>query len=368
MAATAFVMASILGVPYVDVAIAAAVPIMLYFFCLFLQLDAYAAKHHLRGVPPEELPSLLDTFRKGWFYLFAFAVLVFLLIVLRREVVAPYWATAVLVILAMVRPETRWTWKRAGELITATGRLLSEIVAILAAVGFLIGSLSVTGLAGTISSDLVVAAGESVLLLLVLGAVACFILGMGMTITAAYIFLAITMAPALVGQGMDAMAVHLFILYWAALSNVTPPVGLAVIAASGVAGSRLMPAMWESVRFVTVKFALPFFFVYSPVLVLQGFTWPLFLQVITVAIVGAAALAYALQGYLPWIGPMRENAVAVIVRALMVVGALMLMFPEFITTVIGMSMVSGLYALAAVAGQKTWFPLVRGEATPPARS
>lgn len=359
MAATAFLMASILNVPYVEVALAALVPISLYFFSLFLQLDAYAAKHRISGLPREELPKFWDTLRRGWFYLLAFGVLIYFLMVARLEVTAPFYATALLLALAMLRPETRWNGPRLLNLVEQTGRLLAEIVAILAAVGFLIGSLSVTGLAGTLSSDLVNAAGDSTALLLVLGAVACFILGMGMTITAAYIFLAITMAPALISQGMNPMAVHLFILYWASLSNVTPPVGLAVIAASGIAESKLMPAMLESVRFATVKYLLPFFFVYAPVLVLQDFEVVKFVKVLSSAIFGVAVLAYALQGYLPFAGVLRDNALGIVVRLLLIGGAMLLMFPETLTTVIGFGTVFVVYALAIYAGRKPWFPVLR---------
>lgn len=366
MAATAFLMASILNVPYVEVALAALVPISLYFFSLFLQLDAYAAKHQISGLPREELPKFWDTLRRGWFYLLAFGVLIYFLMVARLEVTAPFYATALLLALAMLRPETRWNGPRLLNLVEQTGRLLAEIVAILAAVGFLIGSLSVTGLAGTLSSDLVNAAGDSTALLLVLGAVACFILGMGMTITAAYIFLAITMAPALISQGMNPMAVHLFILYWASLSNVTPPVGLAVIAASGIAESKLMPAMLESVRFATVKYLLPFFFVYAPVLVLQDFEVVKFVKVLSSAIFGVAVLAYALQGYLPFAGVLRDNALGIVVRLLLIGGAMLLMFPETLTTVIGFGTVFVVYALAIYAGRKPWFPVLRPMVAAPA--
>jgi TRAP transporter 4TM/12TM fusion protein len=361
MAATAFVMASILGVPYVDVAIAATIPILLYFISLFLQLDGYAAKNGVKGVPVDELPRMGRTLREGWFYLIAFGLLIYFLIVARMEVVAPFYATALLLALAMIRKETRWTWSRIVELIMSTGKLLAEIVAILAAVGFLIGSLSVTGLAGTLSSDLVRAAGDSVLMLLVMGAIACFILGMGMTITAAYIFLAITMAPALIKQGLDPMAVHLFILYWASLSNVTPPVGLAVIAASGIAGARLMSAMMESVRFASVKYALPFFFVYAPVLVLQQFDAFTFAKVLISALIGVSVLAYALQGYLPFAGAVRNTPLGLAVRVALVVGAMLLVFPEIITTVIGLGMVFVVYGLLLLDSRSGWRVMLPAE-------
>ncbi|MFN4088249.1 MAG: TRAP transporter permease [Alphaproteobacteria bacterium] len=351
MAATAFLMASILGVPYVEVAIAAAIPITLYFFSLFLQLDAYAAKNGIKGVPVAELPHFGRTLREGWPYLLAFGLLIYFLMVARMEVAAPFYATALLIALAMLRPETRWNRARITDLIGSTGRLLAEIVAILAAVGFLIGSLSVTGLAGTLSSELVRAAGDNTLMLLVMGAIACFILGMGMTITAAYIFLAITMAPALIRQGLDPMAVHLFILYWASLSNVTPPVGLAVIAASGIANSRLMGAMMEAVRFATVKYVLPFYFVYAPVMVLQQFELGKFITVMTSALIGVAVLAYALQGYLPFAGTVRDNVLGLLVRVALVGGALLLMFPAGLMTVIGLVTVFVVYGLVLALGR-----------------
>lgn len=108
-------------------------------------------------------------------------------------------------------------------MIYTLGRTLAELVTILAAVGLIIGALAVTGVAGTFSSDVVLMAGGNVFLLLLLGALACFILGMGMTMTAAYVFLAVVMAPALIQQGLNPVAVHLFIMYWAMLSFITHP-------------------------------------------------------------------------------------------------------------------------------------------------
>lgn len=359
MAATAFLMASILGVPYVQVAAAAAVPIILYFVSLFLQLDAYAARNRIRGLERAEIPSVGRTLKEGWVYLFAFGLLIYMLVGLRREAHAPFYATAALVVLVMLRRETRWTPRQAVDFLVSAGRLLAELVAILAAVGLLIGSLALTGLGGTLSSDLILLAGGNVLLLVLLGALACFILGTGMTITAAYVFLAITMAPALVAEGMNPMAVHLFILYWASLSNVTPPVGLAVVAAAGVAGSRLMPTMLESVRFAAVKYALPFFFIYSPVLVLQDATPLSFARVATSALVGLGLVAYALQGYLPWVGSTSNTAVGYAARGLLVLAGLLLAVPAPVTTVTGVSVAAALYLLLAVAGRSRWLPAVQ---------
>ena len=100
--------------------------------------------------------------------------------------------------------------------------------------GLIVGALSITGLSGTLVNDLLFIAGDNLWLLLLMGAFTSFVLGIGMTVTAAYIFLAVILAPALVGQGVDAIAVHLFILYWGMLSYITPPVALAAVAVLGL--------------------------------------------------------------------------------------------------------------------------------------
>src|SRR3990172_289408 len=330
--AVAFVMASILSMPYVNVAFAAAIPAALFFLSLALQVDAYAARKGIRGLPRTELPSVGRTFAEGWFYVFAFLVLVVLLVYLRQEALAPFYATAALFVLAMVRRETRWTVARAGRFIESSGRVLTELVTILASVGLLIGGLTVTGVIGTITTDLILIAGGSLIALILMTAIACFILGTGLTITASYIFLAIMVAPALIQQGMNPVAVHLFILYWAVLSEITPPVALSVVAASSLAGAPVMRSMMEAMRFGAVKYALPFFFIYNPALVLQGATPLVLLEVVLAAVIGLALVAYALQGHLPWIGTLNNNPLGYAVRLLLIGAGLLLALPEPLTT------------------------------------
>jgi TRAP transporter 4TM/12TM fusion protein len=195
MGATAFMMASVLGIPYLNVAIAASIPAFLYFLSLFLQLDGYAARRGLQGLPRAELPSLPRTLAEGWFYLFALAALVFFLVYLRQEALAPFYASGALILLALLRRETRWTPGRLLAFLESTRGILAELVTVLAAVGLFIGALSVTGVAGTLTNDILFLAGENTLLLLVLGAVVSFVLGLALTITPAYIFLAITPCP-----------------------------------------------------------------------------------------------------------------------------------------------------------------------------
>jgi len=362
MGAVAFVMASVLGTPYVYVAAAAAVPAFLFYLSLFLQIDAYAAKYGIRGLPRQELPSLRESFTEGWFYMLAFGLLIFLLVYLRQEALAPFYATGLLLVLAMLRRNTRWTASRVLGFVVSTGQTLVELVTILSAVGLLIGGLIVTGVIGTFTSDVVRIAGGNVTALVVLTAVACFILGTGLTITASYIFLAIMMAPALIQQGMNPMAVHLFILYWAVLSEITPPVALSVVAASGLAGAPVMRSMMEAMRFGAVKYALPFFFVYNPVLVLQGATPLVLLEVVLAAVIGLALVAYALQGYLPWIGTLNNNPLGYATRLLLIGAGLLLALPERLTTVLGLGVAAIVYGGGVLACRTRWLPLARPEA------
>jgi TRAP transporter 4TM/12TM fusion protein len=301
MGATAFVMAAFLGVPYVTIAVAALVPSLLFYFALFVQIDGYAAKRGLKGLPRAELPSLKATFAEGWQYLFVFVLLVWMLLVLQRESLAPFYATGLLLVINQVSRRTRLDWPRLRALLAGVAGALSELAALLAGVGLIIGALSVTGLAGTLANDLVYLAGNNVYVLLVMGAITSFIFGMGMTITACYIFLAIVLAPPLVAAGFDPVAVHLFMMYWGMVSFITPPVALAAFVASGIAKAPPMQVGLQSVRLGAAMYFVPFFFVLNPALILRGSPGEIAVVVGT-AIAGIALIASALEGYAVGIG------------------------------------------------------------------
>lgn len=296
MGATAFVMASFLGVSYVNIAIAAIVPSLLYFFGLFMQIDAYAARHNLQGLPKEELPKLGQVFKEGWYYIAVFFVLIFMLVYMQREATAPFIATALLLIVNQFTA-SRLSLDKLLQLVAAAGRLMAELAGILAAIGLIIGSLAVTGMAGTLANDLVYLAGDNVLVLLIMGAATSFVLGIGMTVTAAYIFLAIVLAPALINAGLDPLASHMFIMYWGMLSFITPPVALAAFAAASVAQVSAMRAGWEAMRLGVIIYFIPFFFVFNPALVLQG-DWAEIVVVFVTALLGVGLVSAAFQGYL----------------------------------------------------------------------
>lgn len=326
MGTTAFVMASFLGLPYIEIAIAAAVPSVLYYFGLFVQIDSYAARNDLKGLTRVELPSLRETMKEGWYYLFVFALLIFLMMVLRRETWAPFYATALLLIINQLSPKHRFSLKGFVDLVYAIGKALADLVAVLLGVGLIVGAFSATGLAGTLVNDLIFLAGGSTVMLLIMGAITAFIFGMGMTVTACYIFLAVVLAPALVQAGLNELAVHLFILYWGMVSYITPPVALGAFAAATLAGTKALGAGFEAMRLGSIIYFVPFFFVLNPALIGAGSTLDVVLTLFT-AIVGVWLIGSALQGYVSGFGRFATGSQGIGLRLLVFIGGLFFAAP-----------------------------------------
>ena len=334
MGATAFIMAINLEVPYRDIVVAAVIPSVLYFFALFMQIDGYAARNKLEGLPKIELPSVRQTLKDGWYYVAVFALLIYLLVFMQREAQAPFYATILLLVINQTHPKHRWNWDRFVEFLVATGRLFAELAAILVGIGLIVGSLSYSGKIGTLAFELLQLAGNNVALLLMLGALASFIMGIGVTVTVAYIILALTLAPALTDSGLSAMGVHMFMLYWGMLSYITPPVALGSFAAASLAQANPMRTGFESMKLGTIIYFVPFFFVLDPGLIMQG--EPLhILTVFSCAILGVVVLSTSLQGYLYGVGDLTGMGIIQWpIRLALMVGAMAFAMPG--NDVIGM--------------------------------
>jgi len=305
MGATAFVMAQFLNVSYAQVALAATIPAALYYLGLFMQVDSYAARHGLQGLPRAELPSLVQTFKEGWYYAFVIALLIYMLLVMKRESHAPFYATVLLLVLNQLFNREKWGWGTVAKFLELNGRTFVELVGILAGCGLLIGAFSLTGVISSLANDMLSIAGHNALLLLAMAAVTSLVLGLGLTTTACYIFLAILVGPALEKVGLNKMAVHMFIFYWGMLSSITPPVAIASFAAASIAGAPPMKTGWESMRVGSIIYFIPFFFVLNPAFVLQGPLWESLLLTLTAAI-GILFICGGLQGYQAFVGDLRR--------------------------------------------------------------
>jgi TRAP transporter 4TM/12TM fusion protein len=375
LGATAFVMAQFMNVSYAEVALAATIPSVLYYVGLFMQVDAYSARHKLKGLPRAELPRFWDAFKEGWYYLFVIVILVVMLLHFKRESHAPFYATALLVILHQWSGPARWKTGNTAVLvfsILATGlmfwyevqnavlwgmcilaalneffplknwggaRWLSflelngktfvELTAILAGCGLLIGAFSVTGVISSLANDLLRIAGGEAFLLLIMCAVTSLILGLGLTATSCYIFLAILIAPALEKVGLNKMAVHMFIFYWGMLSAITPPVAIASFAAAGIAGAPAMKTGWESMWVGSIIYFIPFFFVLNPALLLQGDNpWLEALGLTGLQCFAILFICGGIQGYQAYVGDLRGAGVLEWpIRVLLIVGGFILATP-----------------------------------------
>ncbi len=328
MGAAAFVMADFLQLPYSTIAIAAAIPAFLYFFGLFVQIDARAARDHLRGLDADELPDLVTTLKEGWHHIFAIVVLTVMLLVMQQERYAPFYATAVLLVVnQFVSRADRWGRKELLAFIDSLARLFATLAATLGAVGMIVGGLSQTGLAATLVNDLLKIAGGSPYWLLIMGAITSLILGTGMTATACYIFLAVMLAPALVQVGLDPLAVHLYIFYWGMLSFITPPVALGAFAAASVARTPPMRTGFEAMKIGSVIYFIPFMFVFEPALITRGTGMDILIST-GLALFGVWIFAGTMQGYVTGIGRLFADSVAGwMARLPVLIGAVLIALP-----------------------------------------
>lgn len=326
MGATAFVIASWLSRPYVEIMLAAAIPSLLYFFGLFVQIDAYSARRGLKGMARADLPGVRRTLKEGWLYIAVFALLIFLMVAFRWETTAPFYAVLLLLVVNQFNRKDRMSWQGFLGVIASVGRTLAELVAVLLGIGMIVGAFQATGLTGPLANELVHMAGSSVPMLLIMGAVTSFIFGMGMTVTACYIFLAVVLAPALVQAGLNELAVHLFILYWGMVSFITPPVALGAFAAATMAGAGAMRTGFEAMKLGGVIYFVPFFFVLNPALIGQGSPTEV-VAVLICALIGVWFLSAALQGYVSFMGPLENNALGMVMRIMLFVAALMIAAP-----------------------------------------
>ncbi|WP_249977325.1 TRAP transporter permease [Vreelandella olivaria] len=346
MGAVAFIMASFLGVSYGEVMIAALLPALLFYLALLLQVDNYAARKGLQGMAAEDIPRVRDTLVAGWPYLLSLAVLIYMLLVMRLESQAPYYATLVLLAIALFRRQQRLRLSQLLDFFYQLAHGVGNLVAVLAGIGLVVGGLSYTGVAGAFSRELLLYAGDSIPLMLAAGAMTSFILGMGMTVSACYIFLSILLAPALVGAGLNPLGSHLFILYWGMLSYITPPVALAAITAAGVAGASSTYTSLHAVRLGGVLFVLPFLFVLNPSLILQGSLMNVLASALT-AMTAIWLVAAVMEGYLYRIGPVGR-----VMRCALLVPAALMIYPEWISDVVGFLALLVCYSVAILQRTK----------------
>jgi TRAP transporter 4TM/12TM fusion protein len=330
MGAAAFIMADWLQVSYWTICVAAFIPATLYFVSLYFMVDLEAARTGLKGLPSHALPSLRSTLARGWVFVFPVAVLIYFIAVLNwNPTKAALYSIVAMIIVSLFSRKTRVNLSKLLGGLEAGGKGMLEVAVLCGTIGIMVGVIYTTGLGVKLSSMLVDFSGGNLFALLVLTAIASYILGMGLPTTACYILLAILVAPALVEMGIPPVAAHLFVFYFGIIGNITPPVCGAVFVGASIAGAPMMKTAVQAMRIAIVAYIVPFIFAYNPALVAIGPGAKIAVALLT-GVVGVALVAAGVQGHL-------LRRLARFERLPLIAGAILLMTPGWQTDLIGLA-------------------------------
>ncbi|MBQ9527149.1 MAG: TRAP transporter fused permease subunit [Fretibacterium sp.] len=336
MGAAAFVMSDITGTPYASVCVAALLPAVLYYVYLFKMVDLESVKHNLKGLSEDQVPSLKGTAARGLKLFIPVAVLLVLMIGLgRTPMVSAIWAIAAIFIMGFLDQHDRMKTKGILHGAVAACKSMTTVVGACSTAGIVVAVFSQTGLGLKFSNFIVQLGGNMLIPSLVLAMIVCAVLGMGLPTTAAYIVCATAIAPALTSLGVPTVAAHLFLLYFASLSAITPPVAVASYAAAGIAGENPMRVGWTGVKLGIAGFILPFAFALNTDYVTFGMN-SITLLTWACGIVIAYSLAVALQGYV-------EGKITFMERALYLVAAGLSIVSNVYTSLAGIALFAALY-------------------------
>lgn len=297
MGATAFLIADFLQVPYADVVTAAAIPALIFYVVMYIQLDAYAARHKLVGLPRGMLPRFGAAIASGWVFLVPIVLLIALMFffAVAIEKAALLSAVVMVVIGALKSRKLNGRALLHGVTVGAGDDALAVLL-VSAAAGIVVGTLNISGLGFLITLVLAAVgkAGGLIALLLVTAFVA-LVLGMGMPTAAVYVLLAVLLGPTMVQLGVEPMAAHFFIFYFGLLSMLTPPVAIASFAAASLARSGLGETSIEGLKLSASTYLLPFVFVMNPALLGIG-SWSEVMVAVATTLAGGAMIGWSAVG------------------------------------------------------------------------
>lgn len=297
MGAVAFLMAEMTGIEYADIAIAALIPAVLYYATLSVSVYLIARRDNIPAANPDEVRPFWQVFKSGWLYAVPLAALVYLIISGFSVQMSAFYSIWITLVVGFIMNRKAITVKSILDAFEGTVKSIAPVAAACILAGIIMGSMSLTGFGLKISSLIEQLSGGNLLFSLVLAMVASILLGMGLPTSAAYMVLAILVAPALINMGVPKIAAHLFLLYFGALSTITPPVALSVFAASGISGAGVWETGWESIKLASTGFIIPFIFAFDSSLLLMGSVSQIIPAIIT-AFLGCIVLSMAVSGWM----------------------------------------------------------------------
>lgn len=363
MGASAFIMAETTGVKYSTIALAALLPAVLYYLGVIAQVHFRAGRRDLKGIAKESLPRIKDVMKARGHMLLPIMFLVFLLAKSVPVGFAAAYTIGFTVVVSMLRAETRMGIKDILGALEDGARQSLAVMAACAVVGIIIGVVSLTSFGSVMTSSIVTLGAGSLFLTLILTMLASMVLGMGLPSIPAYIITATMAAPALAGFDIPILSAHMFVFYFGIFANITPPVCLAAFAGAGIAGGDPMKTGFQSLRLALAGFIVPFMFIYNPTMLMidsvglavtaKEFPLPPIIEIITVvftSVTGVIGLSAAVEGYF-------KGEMNTVTRLILAVGALLLIYPEFATDVIGGLMVVGIIGLNINANKSNNKPI-----------
>lgn len=345
MASAAFIMAEMLGTSYLTVIKAALIPAVLYYVACWIMLDVEARKNHLVGLPKDELPLLKVILKTRGHLALPLIILIVLLVMGKTPLFAGFWGIISTIAISACSKETRMS-PRTILVALREGALSALSVAMpCAIVGIIVGVCSMTGVGVMMAGNIIRFANGNVLLAAILTMLACVILGMGLPTAACYITAAVVIAPALVRMGVNPVVAHMFVLYYSVLSSLTPPVALASFAAAGIAEAPVTKTSFASLKLGLTGFIVPYIFLFSNILLLQGeYTALELVWTVITALVGVLILSMGLQRYCYTIGTVSYPE-----SFLYLVSAICVMIPGIATDAAG-----AVLAAILIGGRMIW--------------
>jgi TRAP transporter 4TM/12TM fusion protein len=328
MGATAFILAEFLGVPYLDVMVAAIIPSFLYYVGLYSAVHHQSCRLQFKGLPKDKLPSAKDSLKKSAPILLPVILLVYLLIMQYTAMTAAMYSITLLFLVSFLAKETRPTVQRILRASKGSAKAMIVVSSACASAGIFIAVLNITGLGFKLSSLIISLSGGNLFIALLLTQITAVLLGMGLVTPAVYALLGVLVAPGLIKMGVLPMAAHMFVFFVSALAPITPPVALAAFAAAGIAEADPFKVGIHSVKLALVAFFMPYFFVLNPALLAIGGGWEIVQPLIT-SLLGVFSLGFASQGFF-------RRELAMWERVLCCVFALLLVLPEPITDFVGL--------------------------------
>ncbi|WP_239724349.1 TRAP transporter permease [Mammaliicoccus sp. R-M62] len=335
MGAAAFIMAGFLGVPYTTIVLAGIIPAVFYYIALIWAIDTEAKKKGLKGVSKENIPLVRKVLKERGALLLPIIVVIVALLIGKTAIFAGFAGIISSIIASYCTTDktNRVTPKSFLEALIDGAKGSIQVALACASVGIVIATVGMTGVGSMLAYNVIDIAGGHLIVILIMVMVTCIVLSFGLPSTALYIVVAVTVAPSLVQAGVEPLAAHFFVFYFGAMSNVTPPVALAAYTGAGIAKADPVKTSWTALRLALPGFIIPFLLVYHPELLLNdattgGLNYGQLIVAILISLVGIYALVTGMGNYL-------FTKLNILERILFIVFAVMLIFPEIITSIVG---------------------------------